>query len=137
LIAGVADGTITVIATDHAPHSATAKQVEFDHAPFGIVGLETAFPVCFTELVERGIISIPQLIAKLTVGPAEVLRMENYSLAIGNPADITVFDPEAEYVIDKEKFYSKSRNTPFDGMTVKGKIDLTVVDGKIAYRGGC
>ena len=137
LIEGVADGTITVIATDHAPHSQTAKLVEFDHAPFGIIGLETALPVCFTQLVASGIITIPQLIAKMTVGPAEVLGIENYSLAVGNAADITVFDPEAEYVIDKETFRSKSRNTPFDGMKVKGKINLTVVDGKIVFREGC
>ncbi|MBO7330029.1 MAG: dihydroorotase [Lentisphaeria bacterium] len=137
LIEGVADGTITVIATDHAPHSETAKLVEFDHAPFGIIGLETALPVCFTQLVVPGIISIPQLIAKMTIGPAEVLGIENYDLAVGKAADITVFDPEAEYVVDKSKFYSKSRNTPFDGMKVRGQINLTVVDGKIVYRQGC
>ena len=137
LIEGVADGTITVIATDHAPHTETAKLVEFDHAPFGIIGLETALPVCFTQLVVPGIISIPQLIAKMTIGPAEVLGIENYDLAVGKAADITVFDPEAEYVVDKNKFYSKSRNTPFDGMKVRGQINLTVVDGKIVYRQGC
>ena len=137
LIEGIADGTITVIATDHAPHTQTAKLVEFDHAPFGIIGLETALPVCFTQLVVPGIISIPQLIAKLTAGPAEVLGVKDYSLAIGNAADITVFDPEAEYVIDKNTFRSKARNTPFDGMKVRGKINLTVVDGKIVYREGC
>ena len=137
LIEGIADGTITVIATDHAPHTETAKLVEFDHAPFGIIGLETALPVCFTQLVATGIISIPQLIAKMTVGPAEVLGIENYDLAVGKAADITVFDPEAEYTVDKNKFYSKSRNTPFDGMKVRGQINLTVVDGKIVYRQGC
>ena len=137
LIEGIADGTITVIAADHAPHTETAKLVEFDHAPFGIIGLETALPVCFTQLVATGIISIPQLIAKMTVGPAEVLGIENYDLAVGKAADITVFDPEAEYTVDKNKFYSKSRNTPFDGMKVRGQINLTVVDGKIVYRQGC
>ena len=137
LIEGVADGTITVIATDHAPHTQTAKLVEFDHAPFGIIGLETALPICFTQLVASGIILLPQLIAKMTTGPAEVLGIENYSLAPGRPADITVFDPEAEYTIDKNTFRSKSRNTPFDGMKVRGKINLTVVDGKIVFREGC
>lgn len=137
LIEGIADGTITVIATDHAPHTETAKLVEFDHAPFGIIGLETAFPVCFTQLVASGIISIPQLIARMTTGPAEVLGFENYDLSVGKAADITVFDPEAEYVVDKNKFYSKSRNTPFDGMSVRGQINLTIVDGKIVYRQGC
>ena len=137
LIEGVADGTITVIATDHAPHTQTAKLVEFDHAPFGIIGLETALPVCFTQLVVPGIISIPQLIAKMTVGPAEVLGMENYDLSIGKAADITVFDPEKEYIVDKEKFFSKARNTPCDGLKVRGEINLTVVDGKIVYRKNC
>ena len=133
----MADDTITVIATDHAPHSQTAKLVEFDHAPFGIIGLETALPVCYTQLVASGIIGVDKLIAKMTAGPAEVLGIENYSLAVGNAADITVFDPEAEYIIDKNTFRSKSRNTPFDGMKVKGKINLTVVDGKIVFREGC
>ncbi|MBE6375798.1 MAG: dihydroorotase [Lentisphaerae bacterium] len=137
LIEGIVDGTITVIATDHAPHTETAKLVEFDHAPFGIIGLETALPVCFTQLVASGVITVDKLIPKLTTGPAEVLGIKNYSLAEGNAADITVFDPQAEYVIDKSKFRSKSRNTPFDGMTVRGKINLTVVDGKIVYREGC
>ena len=136
LIQGVADGTITVIATDHAPHTVTAKLVEFDNAPFGIIGLETAFPVCYTELVASGVIPVEKLIEKFTVGPAEVLGFENYSLADGRPADITVIDPDAEYVIDKSKFYSKSRNTPFDGRKVKGRIAMTVVGGKIVYRDG-
>ena len=133
LIRGVADGTITVIATDHAPHTRTAKLVEFDHAPFGIIGLETAFPVCYTELVASGIITLPQLIAKLTTGPADVLGMKNYSLAYGNPADLTVLDPDEEYVIDKETFKSKSRNTPFDGTKVRGKVKMTIVGGRIVY----
>ena len=134
LIAGLADGTITVIATDHAPHTATAKLVEFDYAPFGIIGLETALPLCYTELVVPGVLDLPGFIAKFTTGPAEVLGMKNYSLEPGNPADITVFDPNAEYVIDKEQFKSKSRNTPFDGMKVRGKVMMTVVDGEIVYR---
>ena len=134
LIAGLADGTITVIATDHAPHTATAKLVEFDYAPFGIIGLETALPLCYTELVVPGILDLSSFIAKFTTGPADVLGIKDYSLAPGNPADITVFDPNAEYVIDKEQFKSKSRNTPFDGMTVRGKVMMTVVDGEIVYR---
>lgn len=135
LIAGVADGTISVIATDHAPHTKTAKMVEFDHAPFGIVGLETAFAVCHTELVKKGYIDLPTLVRRMTVGPAEVLGIENYSLAEGNNADITIFDPAAEYIVDSEKFKSKSRNTPFDGKEVTGKIVMTIVDGKIVYKG--
>lgn len=135
LIAGLADGTITVIATDHAPHTATAKLVEFDNAPFGIIGLETALGVCFTELVVKTqALTIPQLINKFTVGPAEVLGWHRYGLNVGSPADITVFDPVATWKVDKNLFLSKARNTPFDGMQLTGKTVLTIVDGKIVYQ---
>ena len=134
VIEGLADGTLTAIATDHAPHTQTAKMVEFDHAPFGIIGLETALPLSFTELVTKGVLSIPQLIEKFTTGPADILGMKNYSLAVGNPADITVIDPEAKWTIDKNKFYSKARNTPFDGFAVQGQVIMTVVDGKVVFR---
>ncbi|MBR2910731.1 MAG: dihydroorotase, partial [Lentisphaeria bacterium] len=133
LIEGVADDTITVIATDHAPHTRTAKEVEFDYAPCGIIGLETAFPVCCTELVKKQVISLPRLIQKMTTGPAEVLGIEGYDMAPGKAADFVVLDPEAEYVIDKNTFKSKSRNTPFDGMRVSGKVMMTGVGGKIVY----
>ena len=134
LIEGIADGTITVIATDHAPHTETAKLVEFDHAPFGIIGLETALPVCFTQLVASGVITVDKLIPKLTTGPAEVLGIKNYSLAEGNPADITIFDADRKWTIDKEQFKSKSRNTPFHGWEVQGKVTATIVNGKFAYQ---
>ena len=134
LIEGVSDDTITVIATDHAPHTRTAKMVEFDYAPCGIIGLETAFPLCFTELVKKQVISLPRLIKKMTVGPAEVIGIDNYSMAPGNAADFTVIDPEAEYVIDKETFKSKSRNTPFDGRKVSGRVVMTAVGGKIVHQ---
>lgn len=134
VIEGLADGTLTAIATDHAPHTQTAKMVEFDHAPFGIIGLETAFCLSFTELVTEGVLTIPQLIEKFTSGPADILGMENYSLAVGNPADITVVDPEVKWTVDKNEFYSKSRNTPFDGFEVQGRVVMTVVDGKVVFR---
>ena len=134
VIEGLADGTLTAIATDHAPHTQTAKMVEFDHAPFGIIGLETALPLSFTELVTKGVLTIPQLIEKFTTGPADILGMKNYSLAVGNPADITVIDPEAKWTIDKNKFYSKARNTPFDGFAVQGQVVMTVVGGKVVFR---
>ena len=134
VIEGLADGTLTAIATDHAPHTQTAKMVEFDHAPFGIIGLETAFCLSFTELVTKGVLTIPQLIGKFTSGPADILAMKNYSLAPGNPADITVVDPEAKWTIDKNKFYSKSRNTPFDGFEVQGQVVMTMVGGKVVFR---
>ncbi len=134
VIEGLADGTLTAIATDHAPHTQTAKMVEFDHAPFGIIGLETAFCLSFTELVAKGVLTIPQLISKFTAGPADILGMSDYSLAPGRPADITVVDPEAKWTIDKEKFFSKSRNTPFDGYEVQGQVVMTIVDGKVVFR---
>ena len=134
VIEGLADGTLTAIATDHAPHTQTAKMVEFDHAPFGIIGLETAFCLSFTELVSKGVLTIPQLISKFTAGPADILGMADYSLAPGKPADITVVDPEAKWTIDKDKFLSKSRNTPFDGYEVQGQVVMTMVDGKVVFR---
>lgn len=133
LIAGLADGTLTAIATDHAPHTETAKMVEFDYAPFGIIGLETALSLCFTELCAKGVLSIPDLIAKLTTGPADILGYVDYSLKAGRDADITIFDPNEKYVIDKNKFFSKSRNTPFHGMEVSGKVKATMVAGKMVY----
>jgi len=108
--------------------------VEFDHAPFGIIGLETAFALCHTELVTKGVIDLPHLIRMMTAGPAEVLGLEDYSLRPGRPADLTIFDPAEEYVIDSSKFFSKSRNTPFNGRSVIGRIIMTVVDGKVVYQ---
>ena len=134
VIEGLADGTLTAIATDHAPHTQTAKMVEFDHAPFGIIGLETALPLSFTELVTKGVLTIPQLIEKFTTGPADILGMKDYSLAVGNPADITVIDPEAKWTVDKNKFFSKARNTPFDGYAVQGQVVMTIVNGKVVFR---
>ncbi len=133
IIAALADNTITVIATDHAPHTATSKLVEFDVAPFGIVGLETALPICLTELYHAGHLGLMQLISKFTAGPTDILGIGNHALKVGNPADITIFDPEEEYVIDKESFYTKSRNTPFHGMRVKGRVRGTMVCGRLVY----
>ncbi|MBR2631803.1 MAG: dihydroorotase [Lentisphaeria bacterium] len=134
LIEGIADDSITVIATDHAPHTNTAKMVEFDYAPFGIIGLETAFPLCYTELVKKGVISLPKLIEKLTKGPAEVMGIGNFNLAEGNAADLVIIDPNAEYIIDKKSFKSKARNTPFDGFAVTGRIERTLVNGKTVFQ---
>lgn len=133
LIGGLADGTITVIATDHAPHTPTAKLVEFDYAPFGIIGLETAVSVCLKELYHSGVLSISDFVAKFTSGPAEVLGLSRRGFKAGNDADITIIDTERELTIDADKFYSKSRNTPFDGMTFKGKAAATIVDGKFVF----
>ena len=133
VIEGLRDGTITVIATDHAPHTETAKMVEFDYAPFGIIGLETALPVTLTELVHKDYLSLPDLISKFTKGPAEILGLPIGSLSVGSVADITVIDTEVEHVIDKNNFYSKSRNTPFDGYQAKGRACATFVSGKCVY----
>jgi dihydroorotase len=136
LLRAVADGTITAIATDHAPHTVTAKLVEFDHAPFGIIGLETALSVTYTELVASGMMELPEFVKRLTTGPADILRMNDYDLAEGKAADITVFDPEAEYVIDPDTFKSKSRNTPFGGRRVRCRNIMTIVGGNVVYEYG-
>lgn len=133
LIEGLRDGTVTVIATDHAPHTETAKLVEFDYAPFGIIGLETAVPICLTELYHTGILPLRDLIAKFTAGPVEVLGIDAGSLAPDKPADITIIDLNREYVIDKNISYSKAINTPFHERAVKGKVVATVCDGRFVY----
>jgi dihydroorotase len=133
VIEGLRDGTITVIATDHAPHTATDKLVEFDYAPFGIVGLETALPVCLTELYHEKILSLSDFVAKFTVGPAEILGMDFGTLEEGRPADITIIDTEKKFCVDASKFRSKSRNTPFNGMEFRGKAAATVVAGRFVF----
>jgi dihydroorotase len=133
VIEGLRDGTITVIATDHAPHTETAKLVEFDYAPFGIIGLETALPVTLTELYHKDYLTLPDLISKFTKGPAEILGLPIGSLSVGAVADITVIDTDVDHVIDKNNFYSKSRNTPFDGYQAKGRACATFVSGKCVY----
>ena len=133
LIEGLQDGTIAVIATDHAPHTQTAKLVEFDNAPFGIIGLETAVPVTLTELYHKNYLSLSQVISKFTVGPATILGINAGTLSIGAPADVTVIDPDCDYLIDANDFYSKSRNTPFNGYAATGRTMATFVDGECVF----
>lgn len=133
LIKGLKNGTITVIASDHAPHTETEKLVEFDYAPFGIIGLETAVPLCITELYHKKVLSLPDIVSKFTTGPANVLGLDIGSLKEGQDADITIFDPYIKHVINADKFFSKSRNTPFDGWKVQGKIMATIVNGSFIY----
>ena len=133
LIKGLKDNTISCIATDHAPHTETEKLVEFDYAPFGIIGLETAVPVCLTELYHKKHLSLSELISKFTKGPAEVLGINAGTLEEEQNADITVFDPDKKHIIDSSKFYSKARNPPFNGWEVQGQVAATIVDGKVIF----
>jgi len=134
IVGGIKDGTIEVIATDHAPHSDNEKAQSIETAPFGIVGLETAFSVSYTNLVLGGHISLNRLIELMSVNPAQMLKVK-HGLHAGAIADVTVFDIRNEHVIDKNDFVSKGKNTPFDGQTVYGRTVLTVCDGEITYDG--
>ena len=129
---GLRDGTIDIIATDHAPHDITDKQVEYQNACFGIVGLETALPLSL-KLVDEKILSMGDVIKKLTSTPADIFNLKAGNLSLGNEADILIFNPSLEYCIDISKFHSKSKNSPFDGWKVKGKVLHTLVKGKTAY----
>ena len=133
LIKGLADGIIDVIASDHAPHNVSEKERGFEEAPAGVVGLETSVSITITELVKKQILSPLSMVEKMSYNPAKILGIDKGVLQVGKTADITVIDPDAKYVIDKEKFVSKGKNTPFDGMEVSGKVILTMVDGKIVY----
>jgi dihydroorotase len=132
LRAGLADGTIEAIATDHAPHHVDEKDCEFDQAANGIVGLETALGLGL-RLVAEGVIDLPRLIARMTVGPARLLGIEGGTLAIGAPADVTVIDPERRWKVAPRSFKSRSRNTPFDGWDLQGKAVGTFVGGELVY----
>lgn len=130
---GLKDNIMDVISTDHAPHSAQEKAQSMEKAPFGIVGLETSVALTITELVEPGILTPMQMAEKMSYNPAKVLGIDKGSLAEGKPADITIIDPDEEYVIDTRTFFSKGKNTPFNGKKVKGLVRATICDGKIAY----
>jgi len=128
--AGLKDGTIDVIATDHAPHAADEKSGEFDYAPFGIVGLETALGLTLM-LVKEGVLSLSDAVRKLTSNPAGILKINKGSLAPGADADITIIDPELNWIVDPQVFRSKSKNTPFGGWKLRGKAVQTIVGGKL------
>jgi dihydroorotase len=130
----VKDGTIDVIATDHAPHHYDEKEREFADAPNGIIGLETALAVNVTWLVASGIIDLPTLIEKMSCAPARVFRLPGGTLRRGSAADVTVFDPDARWIVDPTRFRSKGRNTPYAGRELQGLVYLTLVDGRIIYR---
>lgn len=131
IIKGLADDTIDVIATDHAPHHIDDKNVEFNSAAFGISGFETALPAALTYLVRPGHISMMQLVRKMCLNPARILGLNRGSLEKGRAADITIFNPNEEFTVDVNEFKSKGKNSPFNGMKLFGKVHYTIVSGKI------
>lgn len=136
ILAGLEDGTIDVIATDHAPHSAEEKARPLPEAPSGMVGLETALAVTLTRLYHTGVMDLSDILRKMTINPAFILRIPKGRLSLGGGADFTIFDPDEEWTVDPEQFASKGRNTPFAGRTLKGRVKYTIVDGKIIYQEG-
>jgi dihydroorotase len=130
---GLADGTIDVIATDHAPHAVEDKETEFAFAANGVVGLETSLGLVITQLVDAGVLSLSSAIEKMTVAPARILGLDAGTLEVGRPADITVIDLSSEWVVDSAKFCSKGKNTPFAGMKLKGRSAMTLVGGKTVF----
>ena len=133
MVQGLADGSVDVIATDHAPHHYDEKRVEFDHAPFGITGLETAVSLCLDRLVHTGAISLTKLVELLSVNPARILRVPGGSLSEGAPADVTILAPDLQVTISVARMRSKSRNTPFDGWALRGGVAATIVGGRTVY----
>ncbi|VAX21389.1 Dihydroorotase [hydrothermal vent metagenome] len=132
LRAGLKNGSIDCIATDHAPHDVSEKEVEFDHAAFGIVGLETAIPLSLA-LVRDGVLTPLKLIETMTVNPAKIIGIDRGTLSAGAVADVTIIDPDSEWTVDPAKFKTKGKNTPFAGMRVQGKVNMTMVKGKVVY----
>ncbi|HVC19963.1 MAG TPA: dihydroorotase [Vicinamibacterales bacterium] len=133
MLQGIADGTIDAIATDHAPHHADEKNVEFDRAPFGIVGLETAVPLVFDRLVHPGHITLRRMVELLSTNPARILRVPGGTLAEGAPADITILAPDLTVSVAAARLRSKSRNTPFDGWRLRGGVAATIVGGRTVW----
>ena len=131
ILEGLADGTLEIIASDHAPHCDFEKEVEFDYAPFGITGFETELPLSLMQLYHTKRLSLNDLLAKFTVAPARLLNLPKGTLAVGADADVTVFDPDAEWVYQREQSASKSKNSPFHGWCMKGKVCATIVGGRV------
>ncbi len=127
------DGTIDVIATDHAPHHYDAKEREFDEAPNGILGLETAFGLAVSQLVRPGLLSLADLLYRMSTRPAQLFKLPGGSLATSAPADVVILDPDVEWTVDPKAFFSKSRNTPFGGRKVRGRAEVTIVRGRVVH----
>jgi dihydroorotase len=134
LIAGLKDGTLSVLATDHAPHALEKKTREFDQAPNGIIGLETFLPISIQALIEPGHLDWPRMLGMMTIAPAQVLGIDRGTLTPGAVADVTVIDPDVEWTIDPTRFKSKSRNCPFGGWKVRGRAEIVMVGGDIKQR---
>jgi len=133
MLSGIADGSVDVIATDHAPHHYDEKKVEFDRAPFGIVGLETAIPLSLDRLVHSGLIRLPRLVELFSVNPSRILGIAGGSLSIGAPADVTIIAPDLRVRIDASRLRSRSKNTPFDGWDLRGGVAATFVGGRPVF----
>jgi dihydroorotase len=133
ILAGLADGTIDILCSDHAPHCDFEKEVEFDYAPFGITGLESELALSLMQLYHAGRLTLPALIAKYTVAPARLLKLPKGTLSVGADADVTVFDPDREWGFERNTAASKSINTPFLGWRLKGKAVATLVGGKTVW----
>ena len=134
IIAGLKDGTIDVIATDHAPHSAEEKARPLTRAPSGMIGLETSLAVTLTELYHTRKMELPAIIRRMTTNPADILHLPKGRMSLGVDADLTIFDPDEEWTVDPEQFASKARNTPFAGRRLKGKVKYTIVQGRVIYQ---
>ena len=134
IIEGLADGTLEVIATDHAPHAEREKLVEFDQAPFGIIGLETSLALGIGTLVDGGYLELPELIARMTTGPARILGVEAGTLGVGAPADVVLFDPAQRWTFTRADVRSKSANSPFLGTELTGRVLLTILEGRTVHR---
>ena len=133
LIKGLSEDIMDVISTDHAPHSAEEKARDLTKAPFGIVGLETSVALTITNLVKPGHITPMQMAAKMSYNPAKVLRIDKGTLNEGSIADVTIINPDQEWMINPEDFVSKGKNTPFGGKKVSGKVKYTILNGKVVY----
>ncbi|TBR18476.1 dihydroorotase [bacterium] len=131
---GLKNGTIDVIASDHAPHTENEKAVEFDRAEFGKIGLESGLAISIIELIDKKVLSWPELVGKISVNPAKIINVNKGTLSVGADADIVIVDAQKEFVLDKEKILSKSKNSPFIGRKVKGSVEYTICSGKISYR---
>ncbi len=134
----IADGTIDCIVTDHAPHTKEDKEVGFDGAPFGLIGLETSLGLTITELVKPGIIDLPKMVDKMSSAPARIVGLANKgTIKTGYDADITIIDPDREWTVTQEGFVSKSKNSPFIGRKLTGQVEYTICGGRMVYKQYC